>query len=51
MKNTTYSAVEKVERAKLVANRLEGKENLKSSALISSINEKMKILKALNEEA
>lgn len=34
-----------------MANRLEGKENLKSSALISSINEKMKILKALNEEA
>jgi hypothetical protein len=50
MKNTSYSAVEKVERAKLLARRLEGKENTKSSALIKSINEKMKILKALNED-
>jgi hypothetical protein len=50
MKNTSYSVVEKVERAKLLARRLEGKENTKSSALIKSINEKMKILKALNED-
>jgi hypothetical protein len=50
MKNTSYSAIEKVERTKLLARKLEGKENNKSSALIKSINEKMKILKALNED-